>query len=240
MTKTLSEQMLPNPHITEAPEVVDAIPELEESYLHSLNAEAKLQVQGLDPRVLPMASQTVRAAELARQTVTDPMTGLLNRHGMEMWMERNRPEVFGVVFADGRNFKQYNNISYDAGNTVIEQIGSEVAGKLRIGEPDEATREKRQDPEARDALGIMRFGGDEFMIVLDLTSVNPEEREAVLARIKDRLTNFGHYKDKGKGIDLPIQVDSAAKVGYRDEDKSLDDYRRELEAELKLVKAKSR
>ena len=128
------------PHITEDSVNGEVNPAVEELYLASLNAEAKLQAQGVDPRVLPIASQTIKAAELARENVTDPMTGLLNRRGMEMWMERNKPEVFGVIFADGRNFKQYNNISYDAGDAVIGQIGEKMAGKLRIQEPDETVR----------------------------------------------------------------------------------------------------
>ncbi|MBA2278864.1 hypothetical protein H0V99_00260 [Candidatus Saccharibacteria bacterium] len=236
MDKTLSEQMLPTPHIAEAAESVELNPEVEKLYLASVNAEANLIKNGVDPRILPMAGQAIKHAETARENITDPLTGLLNRRGMDLWMERNKPEVFGVIFADGRNFKQYNNISYDAGNAVIEKIGTEIAGKLRITESEEEIKEKRSDPDARDALGIMRFGGDEFMIVVDLSTIDLDKREAILDTIKARLHDFGQYKDAAKGIDLPIQVDAVAKIGYSADNKSLDEYRNELDAELKQVK----
>ena len=78
------------------------------------------------------------------------------------------------------------------------------------------------------------------MIVIDLTSVEAAKREEVLTMIRGRLSNFGRYQDEEQGIDLPIEVDSAAKIGYREEQKSLDDYRRELDGELKNVKKSDR
>jgi GGDEF domain-containing protein len=237
MAKTPAEEMLPNSHISEASDdhVIDS--RIETQYLSLLNAEARLHAEGVPPEDLAIMSMTKKVIENTRESVTDPMTGLMNRKGMELWLKRNNPEAVGILFADGRKFKEINNTyGHETGDKVIRWTGRQLADKFRIGEPEETVREQRAYPKARDAVGIVRWGGDEFMVAMDLSDVQLEKREAALRSGQERLDNLGYYTDDETGLSLPISIRSVGTIGYAQENKSLEDYYKELDPKLIALK----
>lgn len=104
------------------------------------------------------------------ETLLDPLTGLGNRRYLEEHFRRmissagRRRESFAVLFLDIDNFKAINDGSgHDAGDDVLR----EVSGSLR------------RTCRAHDV--VTRFGGDEFVILMERASV--DDAAALLRRI---------------------------------------------------------
>jgi diguanylate cyclase (GGDEF)-like protein len=102
--------------------------------------------------------------ELARSSTTDPLTGLLNRRGFAMAthaafsaLDRHgRPMTLLILDLDV--FKAYNDTyGHQAGDELLQQVGQELLGALR---PTDA---------------VARFGGDEFVILLNDTGCTTAE-----------------------------------------------------------------
>ena len=230
-------EMLPTPFIVEDLGTYSVPPEVEKLRIGILKAEIALMGEGIPQGDLSVGRLVVQHVESSREMTTDSLTGLLNRKGMDMWYERYCPEVFGVIFADGRNFKRVNDTyGHDTGDEVIRTIGHEISEKFRISKPGKSRQEKRTNPNSRDAMGIVHWGGDEFLMVVNLTDVEEAERENVLKMLQERLYNFGTVIDSLTGDKINIEIDSAATIGYRADGKSLKDYREKLDAEVSQIK----
>jgi diguanylate cyclase (GGDEF)-like protein len=96
-----------------------------------------------------------RERELARQSMVDELTGVLNRRGLQNFFarefERARPEgaTVAVMLVDLNDFKRVNDVwGHAAGDTALCAVARSLQDALR----------------AHDRIG--RMGGDEFAIVL--------------------------------------------------------------------------
>ncbi len=89
----------------------------------------------------------------------DPLTGLFNRRYLEellarelAWAQTNRKHL-SVLLLDLDGFKSYNDThGHLAGDRVLEQVASSLAAAVRPGDT------------------LVRFGGDEFVVVQPNTS----------------------------------------------------------------------
>jgi diguanylate cyclase len=113
------------------------------------------------------------SAQLRRQAFTDPLTGLLNRAGLERAAERevalsDRTGLpLAVVAMDLDDFKAVND---RGGHTAGGHLLADLAGAWRA--------------ELRTADVLARSGGDEFVLLLPATDAGAAER--LLARLRDR------------------------------------------------------
>lgn len=91
-----------------------------------------------------------RGALLAMQTMTDPLTGLLNRSALRLCLEdlHAAHQHVMLAFVDLNDFKHIND---SFGHEVGDEVLIEVARRLRSV--------------VRDRDVVARFGGDEFVIV---------------------------------------------------------------------------
>ncbi|WP_430869180.1 GGDEF domain-containing protein [Demequina aurantiaca] len=107
--------------------------------------------------------------DLNQQVMTDPLTSLLNRTGLDLVVDHlggDRPHLMprSVAFLDLKDFKEFNDRDgHHAGDEVLRQVGSALQAQLRASDIP------------------ARTGGDEFVIVLPSTSL--EHARVVLGRI---------------------------------------------------------
>ncbi len=97
-------------------------------------------------------------ARLENQILMDPLTGLLNRRGMQealsreiRWAQRDASDVLAVIL-DLDNFKEVND---SLGHAVGDVVLREVSGKLKVS--------------IRATDYLARIGGDEFLILMPKT-----------------------------------------------------------------------
>jgi len=114
---------------------------------------------------------------LRRQSMTDPLTNLLNRRALDKMLlqEWKRSEryrrPFAVVMIDLDHFKAVNDIyGHLAGDIVLRNLATLLSSTLR----------------ETDIVG--RWGGDEFLIILPETG--KEEAQVVLEKLRHSISQF--------------------------------------------------
>jgi diguanylate cyclase (GGDEF)-like protein len=150
-----------------------------------------------------LAAQARRIDELESLSVTDELTGLLNRRGLLEALERTlanarrHGERGLVAYIDLDGFKQINDhFGHAAGDSVLYQVGAIIRASIR-----------RTDYAAR-------LAGDEFVILFTRTAAGAEARvlDELRARLCQRtLTVDGTALSVSASIGLaPYGPDSAA------------------------------
>lgn len=121
-----------------------------------------------------MALRRVRLIDSVRSlSLTDPLTGLGNRRHMEVvmshaWSAARRGEPLVVMALDLDGFKEVNDAR---GHEAGDQLLCAVAAALRA--------------EARGSDVLVRYGGDEFLVILPGSTV--EGAHALAERVRRRL-----------------------------------------------------
>lgn len=130
---------------------------------------------------LRRANRDLAAAneEVKRLAITDPLTGCHNRRFFdeierrEMQRHRRYETPLSVVFVDVNHFKQLNDtLGHDTGDETLRTIGAML---------------RRQ---VRESDYVIRWGGDEFLLLLNcgLAEAERKSSELKLAFERERLT----------------------------------------------------
>jgi diguanylate cyclase (GGDEF)-like protein len=105
-----------------------------------------------------------------RGEVTDPLTGLVNRRGLERAVERNWTERarvgrrLAIIIVDVDHFKSINDTrGHAAGDEILRQLAKVLTANLRAGDV------------------AARIGGEEFLVMCD---VDPPQADLVAERLR--------------------------------------------------------
>jgi len=143
--------------------------------------------------------------ELKEQAIHDPLTGLHNRYyldrilAQEVKRSKRYNHCMGFLMIDVNRFKEIND---RYGHQMGDEVLKEVAVLLR-----EAVRESDI---------VIRYGGDEFLVVLLETD---GETDLVKRRIAEKIVF--HNKKKGRP-DFPVTLSIGSAYWNPKEDKSID------------------
>jgi diguanylate cyclase (GGDEF)-like protein len=88
-------------------------------------------------------------ARLQRLTQVDPLTGVLNRRGLDVALPESSAALVSVAMCDLDRFKRINDgFGHAAGDEVLRRVCQLLSTVLRAGD------------------GVVRWGGEEFLVVL--------------------------------------------------------------------------
>lgn len=139
--------------------------------------------------------------ELRHQASTDPLTQVGNRRDGQFSLERlyrnsRRGNGCSVILADIDHFKAVNDTwGHNAGDLVLIGVAERLAGSLRDGDR------------------LLRWGGEEFLIILPNTCISQAKTSA--NRLRELIA--GSPFSIGK-IDLPITLSlGCAEMGINDD-----------------------
>ncbi len=124
---------------------------------------------GADGRASRCASAAVGSWNV--RVMTDPLTGLLNRRGLRALVGSNAiaSEGYAVVICDIDNFKRINDVhGHDVGDLVLVETARRLRAELR---PEDSAA---------------RWGGEEFLLVLGISTVGKASIVAERAAPNDR------------------------------------------------------
>jgi diguanylate cyclase (GGDEF)-like protein len=161
-----------------------------------------------------------RAAELARMAFHDSLTGLPNRtllldrleHALLRGNRHQRPVA--VLFVDLDNFKLVNDsLGHDAGDILLQRVSERLQSAMRAGDT------------------LARFGGDEFIVLLE----EPADALEALA-VADRLAGVLRPPIDVEGRSMVVEVSIGVAMSGSSHDRPADLLR---DADLALYRAKT-
>jgi diguanylate cyclase (GGDEF)-like protein len=138
------------------------------SVVHALPSYFEAEHEELLALVAGMSAPYLQIARLRRLAEVDPLTGALNRRGLDVVFP-DGPSPSGVPLSvavlDLDHFKRVNDdFGHDVGDAAIRAVSHVLGGLLRRGD------------------GVVRLGGEEFALVLPGASLEDAARVAERAR----------------------------------------------------------
>lgn len=185
--------------------------------IERMTAERKLAIDGLQAKVR-LFQQKLDEAE--RVASLDSLTGVRSR----MWLERQLQQriecgdPFSIALLDIDGFKGVNDAhGHIVGDELLRQFASELRSACRSTDP------------------VGRWGGDEFLVVLD---GELSKAEAQMDRVREWVC--GSYSIPAKKGLLKLQVGASIGLAQFDSSESLTDLLSRADAAMYLQKAAAR
>jgi diguanylate cyclase (GGDEF)-like protein len=135
-------------------------------------------------RVSAVLQTQALLSRLEHQAAHDRLTGMFNRDGLSPRVDAALARFkagprhhFAVLFLDFDNFKRLNDAyGHDVGDDLLRQVGMRLCTLALTGH---LTRDDTYEP------AIARFGGDEFVVLLEELSGSEEAEEIARRLIMD-------------------------------------------------------
>ncbi len=170
---------------------------------------ARARLESVLPRLIEdariMVGRVRTTDQLSNESIIEPLTGLLNRRGVDRAVGRLRAGDT-VVSIDLDRFKATNDtFGHDAGDAVLRAFSRSLRGQLRVF----------------DVAG--RPGGDEFIVIMPRTT--PSDAVAAMDRVRDVWTEERKY-DVGFSAGIALVANDNSKTALQDADHALYDAKR--------------
>jgi len=127
--------------------------------------EREREIERLSRSNKKLQTTTSRVEKLSR---TDPLTGLANRRGAVEWLARQADGSSGqlcIMLADVDRFKLCNDrYGHECGDAVLKQLAVRLRGSVRKGDL------------------VVRWGGEEFLVLLPATDLEGGKQVANMLR----------------------------------------------------------
>lgn len=151
-------------------------------------------------------SNITKKEELKEQATKDPLTCVFNRRYfssvIEKEIERSHrySHSLALLMTDINNFKEINDrYSHVIGDRILQQVASMIEGEIR------------------DADTVVRYGGDEFLVLFPETG---KEVRAVMDRIQKSIQNWNETNDL---IDMDLSLASGISFWFPDSGKDIEE-----------------
>jgi diguanylate cyclase (GGDEF)-like protein len=192
-------------------------------WAETLSSESAVQLVAFEKQ---LRSYEQRLKEVESTAAMDPLTGVWNRREAERRLQESidRGMPFSLIVVDLNKFKTINDrYGHRCGDRVLQQVADRLRTSVR----------------PRDHVG--RWGGDEFVVIMELGNPIGERRAAELA---DQLRGIASFEFEGQQVSVEMSAsvgwaryergETAASLFHRAD---LDMYRRKRLAELEAEKA---
>jgi diguanylate cyclase (GGDEF)-like protein len=172
-----------------------------------VESQAPLLSEMIEMASMAIASLNLRN-RLEHQSVRDGLTGLFNRHFMEMALERElrrahrQQTPVALLILDVDNFKKFNdNFGHQAGDCILQNVAEILKHILRSEDV------------------ICRYGGEEFIAILPGISFEMalERADQLRRKVSEAHPQFGGENLHGVTVSVgvamyPLHADSAEKL----------------------------
>lgn len=126
-------------------------------------------------------------ARMARLAAIDPLTGVLNRRGIDVVLPPDDERLTSVAMCDLDLFKHVNDgYGHAAGDEVLRRVARTLAAAIRTGD------------------GIVRWGGEEFLLVLP--GVGAEQAERIVDRARAAVADETIDLGGGRVVRITVSV----------------------------------
>lgn len=157
---------------------------------------------------LPIAS--MKANEISKRLETDPMTGALNREGLNTLFNEYAalgPEGFGVLSIDLKDFKKFNDTNpkkHLGGDELLVGFATQTQSFVR-----------HKNGGMGDKVFVARTGGDEFVVFFDLhprnhieeSDLSPQQRlETAATNLLEHISESELLENSGVDISMGTAV----------------------------------
>jgi diguanylate cyclase (GGDEF)-like protein len=135
------------------------------SSLHGSRDYFTSKHQALLTLLAGICAPQVEVARLSRLSQVDPLTGALNRRGLDLVFPDDTAQLASVIMIDVDRFKRIND---DYGHAIGDEVLKRIAHILSAGQ--------------RTGDSVVRYGGEEFLLVLQRVGLSVAGRVAERAR----------------------------------------------------------
>jgi len=176
--------------------------------LAKLTKEIRVEHQRLERLANQNSLLAQETDKYKKLSMIDPLTGLLNRHGLSEYIEQYFPmdteKLVSMVIIDIDHFKKINDsLGHDGGDVVLKKVTELIKSH---------TRQSDQ---------VARWGGEEFVLVLPDTRLDDAFHIAEEMRALIATTNFDQFPDLHVTISLGVGT-SDGKIPFHQLFRSVD------------------
>ena len=135
--------------------------------------------------------QMINYQKVKKSAFVDQLTNVYNRNYLEEYQDTIELKNYVVAIADIDFFKKVNDTyGHDAGDIVLKEVANIIKTTIRITHDDM----------------VIRFGGEEFIILIRKSEKNKKILSNILNRIRKNIETYEFYITETKHINVTVSI----------------------------------